>query len=113
MPEPDEYGSAGSFFMNPVIPTEQYEKLKSSYPDMPHYVVDDMHVKVPVGWLIDLCGLKGKSFGGAAVYEKQCLVLINKNYAKPNDVVALAELIRKSVSDTYGIVINTEVNFIE
>jgi hypothetical protein len=55
-PEPDEYGSAGSFFMNPVIPTEQYEKLKSSYPDMPHYVVDDMHVKVPAGWLIDRCG---------------------------------------------------------
>lgn len=113
LPEPDEYGSAGSFFMNPVIPTEQYEKLKSSYPDMPHYVVDDMHVKVPAGWLIDRCGWKGKSFGGAAVYEKQCLVLINKNNAKPNDVVALAEMIRKSVSDTYGIVINPEVNYIE
>ena len=113
LPEPDEYGSAGSFFMNPVIPTEQYEKLKSSYPDMPHYVVDNMHVKVPAGWLIDRCGWKGKSFGGAAVYEKQCLVLINKNNAKPNDVVALAEMIRKSVSDTYGIVINPEVNYIE
>lgn len=46
--------------MNPVISTEQYEKLKSSYPDMPHYVVDDMHVKVPAGWLIDRCGWKGK-----------------------------------------------------
>ena len=45
--------------------------------------------------------------------EKQCLVLINKNNAKPNDVVALAEMIRKSVSDTYGIVINPEVNYIE
>ena len=58
-------------------------------------------------------GLSIVAAGGAAVYEKQCLVLINKNNAKPNDVVALAEMIRKSVSDTYGIVINPEVNYIE
>lgn len=73
LPEPDEYGSAGSFFMNPVIPTEQYEKLKSSYPDMPHYVVDDMHVKVPAGWLIDRCaGGNEKVSAVRRVYEKQC-----------------------------------------
>ena len=103
LPEPDEYGSAGSFFMNPVISTEQYEKLKSSYPDMPHYVVDDMHVKVPAGWLIDRCGWKGKSFGGAAVYEKQCLVLINKNNAKPNDVVLSAEVAEASEVSAEGV----------
>ncbi len=113
LPEPDEYGSAGSFFMNPVIPVEQYEKLKASYPDMPHYVVDQGHVKVPAGWLIDRCGWKGKEEGGAAVYEKQCLVLINKKNARPSDVVRLAEKIKQSVHDTYGITINPEVNYIE
>ena len=113
LPDPKVLGNAGSFFMNPIISLQQFNELTRKYPDMPHYVVDDMHVKVPAGWLIDRCGWKGKSFGGAAVYEKQCLVLINKNNAKPNDVVALAEMIRKSVSDTYGIVINPEVNYIE
>ena len=113
LPEPDEYGSAGSFFMNPVIPLAQYEKLKISYPDMPHYVVDETHVKVPAGWLIDRCGWKGKCHGGAAVYEKQCLVLINKDNALPADVVALASQIRESVRKTYGIEINPEVNYIE
>ena len=113
LPEPDECGSAGSFFMNPVIPVEQYEQLKTTYPDMPHYVVDEAHVKVPAGWLIDRCGWKGKSVGGAAVYEKQCLVLVNKHNALPSDVVTLAEMIRQSVQETYGITINPEVNYIE
>lgn len=113
LPEPDEYGSAGSFFMNPVIPVEQYEALKVTYPDMPHYVVDSTHVKVPAGWLIDRCGWKGKEEGGAAVYEKQCLVLINKNNACPGDVVTLADKIKQSVQQTYGITINPEVNYIE
>ncbi len=112
LPEPDEFGSAGSFFMNPMIPMEQYEALKNRYPDMPHYVVDDTRVKVPAGWLIDRCGWKGKTVGGAAVYEKQCLVLINKNNAQPGDVVTLAEQICNSVKDTYGIDIYPEVNYI-
>lgn len=113
LPEPDEYGSAGSFFMNPVIPVEQYEQLKVRFPDMPHYVADEAHVKVPAGWLIDRCGWKGKEEGGAAVYEKQCLVLINKHNARPDDVVRLAEKIKRSVQETYGITINPEVNYIE
>lgn len=113
LPEPDEYGSAGSFFMNPVIPVEQYEKLKITYPDMPHYAVDAARVKVPAGWLIDRCGWKGKEEGGAAVYEKQCLVLINKKEARPDDVVRLAEKIKQSVRETYGITISPEVNYIE
>ncbi len=112
LPEPDELGSAGSFFMNPVIPVEQYEALKNRYPDMPHYPVDEAHVKVPAGWLIDRCGWKGKTHGGAGVYEKQCLVLVNRGHARPNDVIELAEMICQSVMETYGIAIHPEVNYI-
>ncbi len=113
LPEPDELGSAGSFFMNPVIPVSQYEALKETYPDMPHYPVDEAHIKVPAGWLIDRCGWKGKNHGGAGVYEKQCLVLVNRGNARPSDVVELAAMICKSVMDTYGIAIHPEVNYID
>ena len=47
------------------------------------------------------------------MYEKQCLVLINKNNACPGDVVTLADKIKQSVQQTYGITINPEVNYIE
>ncbi|WP_423241734.1 hypothetical protein [Pectobacterium versatile] len=39
--------------------------------------------------LIDVPSLKGFQLGGAAVHEKQALVLINKNKAKSSDIVEL------------------------
>lgn len=112
LPDPDEYGNAGSFFMNPVIPYSQYNLLKEKYPEMPCYVIDDHYVKIPAAWLIDKAGWKGKTIGGAAVHEKQCLVLINKDSATAGDVVALARNIVDSVKDLYGISIAPEVNYI-
>ncbi len=113
LPDPDFVGNAGSFFMNPVVSMEQYDKLKIDYPDIPCYLVDKEHVKIPAAWLIDKCGWRGKSEGGAAVYEKQCLVLINKNNAKAKDVLSLAGKITASVKGTFGISICPEVNFID
>ncbi|MCH5328927.1 MAG: UDP-N-acetylmuramate dehydrogenase [Coprobacter sp.] len=112
LPDPDKTGSAGSFFMNPVIARSQYDRLKEKYPDMPHYPVDGEQVKVPAGWLIDRCGWKGREHGGAAVHDKQCLVLVNKRQATAKDIMELAEMIQNSVKETYDIAIVPEVNFI-
>ncbi len=112
LPEPDELGSAGSFFMNPVISLDKYVALKQTYPDMPHYPMGSDRVKIPAAWLIDRCGWKGKTVGGAAVYDKQCLVIVNKNEATSEDVIKLSQMIQESVSDKYGISIQPEVNFI-
>ena len=112
LPEPDELGSAGSFFMNPVISLDKYVALKQIYPDMPHYPMGSDRVKIPAAWLIDRCGWKGKTVGGAAVYDKQCLVIVNKNEATSEDVIKLSQMIQESVSDKYGISIQPEVNFI-
>ena len=73
LPDPKVYGNAGSFFMNPVIPMEQFVALQSRYPDIPSYPASDGYIKVPAGWLIEKSGWKGKSLGNAAVYEKQAL----------------------------------------
>lgn len=112
LPDPAITGNAGSFFMNPVISERKFTALQTLYPGMPHYPVDEDTVKVPAGWLIEQCGWKGKEWGGAAVHEKQCLVLINKHHAKASDVQGLAEAICKSVFDKFGIEIHPEVNYI-
>lgn len=112
LPETNELGSAGSFFVNPVIPRSQYDELLHLYPDMPHYPVDETAVKVPAGWLIDRLGWKGKSRGGAMVYPRQCLVIVNTGSATANDVVELAADIARSVWETYHITIKPEVNYI-
>ena len=103
---------AGSFFMNPVIPVSQYNLLKEKYPEIPFYPVDTQSVKVPAAWLIDKAGWKNKMLGGAAVHDKQCLVLINKDNAVAKDIIDLAQNIVDSVKSLYGITIKPEVNYI-
>ena len=112
LPDPNVTGNAGSFFMNPVIPCTQFDKLKAIYPDMPHYSVGDGLVKIPAGWMIDRCGWKGRNLGLAGVHPRQALVLINLGGAKASDVMNLAEAIVKSVKDKFGIEIHPEVNYI-
>ena len=112
LPEPDELGSAGSFFKNPVVAKGVYEKLAQGYANVPHYVVDEEQIKIPAAWLIEQCGWKGKSHGGAAVYEKQPLILVNKDHATPTDIIELAGMIRQSVLEKFQIQIYPEVNYI-
>ena len=112
LPETNELGCAGSFFVNPVISRSRYDELLCRYPDMPHYPVDETTVKVPAGWLIDRLGWKGKSRGGAMVYPQQCLVIVNTGSATADDVAALAADITRSVWETYRITIKPEVNYI-
>ena len=110
LPDPKVLGNAGSFFMNPIIERSRYEALRSRFPDMPHYDVDDEHVKVPAGWMIDQCGWKGKSLGRAGVHDKQALVLVNRGGATGADVVRLCEAIQQDVTEKFGIDIHPEVN---
>ena len=112
LPEPDELGSAGSFFKNPVVPVEVFRQIAASYTDVPHYVISEDEIKIPAAWLIDQCGWKGKRHGGAAVYEKQPLILVNKDHATPADIMELATLIEQSVLEKFNIQLSPEVNYI-
>ena len=113
LPDPKKLGNAGSFFTNPVIPSEQYEALKIQYPDMPSYAIDDTHVKVPAGWLIEHVGWKGRALGRAAVHDRQALVLVNKGGATGNEVMQLAHRISEDIYTQYGIRVVPEVNYIQ
>lgn len=113
LPDPKVYGNAGSFFMNPVIPMEQFVELQSRYPEIPSYPALDGYIKVPAGWLIEKSGWKGKSLGNAAVYEKQALVLINRGGATGMEVKHLADTVIADVQKIFGITLHAEVNYIE
>ena len=111
LPEVSELGSAGSFFKNPIVPREVYEGIAAQYEKVPHYEQEG-GIKIPAAWLIEQCGWKGKMMGGAQCYEKQPLVLVNRNNATPEDIVNLAAAICKDVQDKFGITISPEVNYI-
>lgn len=112
LPDPKEVGSAGSFFMNPVVPQEKADELLKDYPTMPHYPAPN-GVKIPAGWLIEQCGWKGRSEGRAGVHPHQALVLINCGGANGHDVEHLAFSIQADVRQKFGIEIHPEVLFIQ
>ena len=68
--------------------------------------------KIPAAWLIEQCGWKGKTLGGAQVWPKQPLVIVNANNATPEDIIALAAQVSASVKEKFGIDIHPEVNYI-
>lgn len=111
LPTVGEVGSAGSFFMNPFVPEELANNLLKQYPDMPHFH-SPQGVKIPAAWLIEQCGWKGKSLGGAQVWPKQPLVIVNADNAKPEDIINLAAAVSASVKEKFNITINPEVNYI-
>jgi len=108
LPDTDVLGSVGSFFVNPVVERQQYLNIAEQYPGMPHYEIDDNHVKIPAGWLIEQCGWKGKSLGRAGVYEKQALVIVNRGGATGEEIVNLAKTITNDVKNKFGISLNPE-----
>ncbi|MGO1298881.1 MAG: UDP-N-acetylmuramate dehydrogenase [Vibrio sp.] len=111
LPNPYEQGNAGSFFKNPIVDTEQFSQLQTSYPDIVGYSVDG-GVKLAAGWLIEHSGLKGEVFGGAQVHPKQALVIVNQQgKATAQDVVRLAAKVRAVVKQKYGVMLEHEVRF--
>lgn len=112
LPDPKDMGSAGSFFMNPVVDEATFNNLLKEYPEMPHYIMPH-GVKIPAGWMIEQCGWKGKSLGRAGVYSKQALVLVNLGGATGQEIVNLSNAVRRDVQTKFGIDIHPEANFIE
>lgn len=111
LPDPAVIGNAGSFFKNPIITKNMLNKLQVNYPTMPSYGVDDLHVKLAAGWLIDQCGLKGYQVGGAKVHPQQALVLTNIGTATAQDVISLAQYVVDSVAAKFDIALEHEVRF--
>ena len=112
LPDPSLLGNSGSFFKNPVLEKTRLLPLQDKYPEMPVYEVSDTLAKVPAGWLIDQCGLKGYRQGDAGVHERQALVLVNYGKASGQDVLNLARTVQDQVEEKFGIRLEPEVNIL-
>lgn len=114
LPRPEEHGSAGSFFKNPVVDEQTYLRLKSEHTDMPDaHVLPTTHSPLPTyklsaGWLIDRAGWKGRTMGRAGVWPKNALVLYNAGGCTGDEVVALARAIQQDVKQKFGVCLEPE-----
>lgn len=65
------------------------------------------------GALIEQCGLKGKSVGGAQVSEKHAGFVINRGNATVSDVLELIEYVQRTVLEQTGVRLEPEVRIIK
>lgn len=110
LPDTNKYGNAGSFFKNPVVGKSFFEELKEKYNDLVNFEIDPYNYKIPAGWLIEKTGWKGTKFGNVGSYKNQALVIINYGGATGNEIFSFANMIKESVGEKFGIVLEEEVN---
>jgi UDP-N-acetylmuramate dehydrogenase len=113
LPNVRDYGTAGSFFKNPIISHEHAHKLLQKYPSLPHFPQSNGWVKVSAAWILDnVCGFKGYQEGRVGVYKNQALVLVNYGGATATEVKHLAQKMINAVQEKTGITLEREVEYI-
>ncbi len=111
LPDPMVTPNAGSFFKNPVISREQFEKLSEKYPEAPNYPAGNT-VKIPAGWLIEKAGWKGWKGSHVGVHNKQALVLVHDGKGNPDELLSVKNKIIDDISEKFGLLLEPEVNII-
>lgn len=107
LPRPEEMGSAGSFFKNPIVSADHYQRLKQEYPDIAAFAAEGGY-KLAAGWMIEKTGWKGRSLGRCGVYERQALVLVNRGGCTGEEVAALARAVTEEVQARFGVALEKE-----
>ncbi len=112
LPDTQKLGSCGSFFKNPVLPSEQVDRLKTHFPDVKTYPMPDGYIKVAAGWLIDKAVGKGFRKGQVGTYDQQALVIVHHGGANGDQVREFASFIQGEVLNMFGISLEAEVHII-
>ncbi len=110
-------GSAGSFFLNPIVSKADATRLTELYPGIPLFDMPETDgVKVPLAWFLDsrngVLDVRELSFGGARLFEKQPLVVVAKRNTTALDVKKLSDEVTRIVKEKIGIEIDREVRII-
>ncbi len=108
LPNPADYGNAGSFFKNPIVSSLQFAAMQSQNPTMNGFEQADGSFKLSAAWLIDQCGLKGQRIGGAGVYREHALVLVNHGGASGEQLWKLALTVQDAVLQRFGVLLEPE-----
>ena len=107
LPDPSVLPNVGSFFKNPVVDMERFERLREQFPEVVSYPTGN-GVKLAAAWLIDQAGWKGFRNARVGIHNRQALVLINHSGGTGEDVLGLAEEVRQSVRNTFGVELEME-----
>lgn len=110
--------SAGSFFKNPIVSIKEFTKIvertkNSEIENIPHFPVNETHIKIPAAWLIENAGFqKGFKLGNAGLSTKHTLAIINFGGATAKDILILKETIQQQIKEKFDVELVPEPMFI-
>jgi UDP-N-acetylmuramate dehydrogenase len=112
--------SAGSFFVNPVVTREEFERVKEiankfmhNPEELPAFPASDDRVKLSAAWLIEQAGFaRGYVHENVGISTKHALAIINRGGGSARKVIELKELIQSRVMDAFGITLMPEPIFV-
>ena len=105
-PDDPDSVSAGSFFTNPILEADEFDRLaaRAGAPP-PRYEEPDGRVKTSAAWLVERAGY-ARGYGDAqtiAVSSKHTLALTNRGAGTATQLLALAREIARGVKDQFGV----------
>lgn len=112
LPDPSRLGNAGSFFKNPEVEKEFFDELKNEFEKIPGFEQASGKIKIPAGWLIEQCGLKGVRVGNTGTHKDQALVIVNYGNASGKEILDFADSVIEKVKNKFSINLEKEVNII-
>jgi len=114
-------GNAGSFFRGPVLSPPEieflFQKVGTNFGtealtrlhSMSDRLLVPQGMKTPTAFLLELCGLKGTSVGGAKIHDGHAAVVINATgQATAQDVLGLFTKAGQEVYQKTGVVLHIE-----
>lgn len=115
-PNDTDSRSVGSFFVNPVVPLEEFEQIKAraakANPNaghMPAFAAADQRVKLSAAWLIEQSGTpRGTVYGNVGTSTKHSLAIINRGGGTAREVLELCDIIKARVLDCFGVALLPE-----
>ncbi|MDI6883335.1 MAG: UDP-N-acetylmuramate dehydrogenase [Patescibacteria group bacterium] len=105
---PLKFPSAGCVFKNVKLKMKN-EKLQFKIKNFSEIRKFKKNGIIPVGFLIEKCGLKGKRIGGAQISKKHANFIVNRGKAKSGDVLKLINLIKRKVKNKFSVSLEEEI----
>lgn len=101
--------SAGSFFKNPVVSQQHYQRIaEASAVRVPSYPAP-AGVKLAAAWLVEQAGFpKGYTKGPAGISSRHTLALVNRDHATAADILAVRDEIVAAVQARFEVTLEME-----
>lgn len=104
------YGTAGSYFLNPIAGPVEAREIQSRYPEMPVFPLPEGGIKIPLGWYFEhVLKIRGHTEAFVEAWRDQALVIVAHPGATSDSVRTFVKKISDRARSELGIAITPEV----